>query len=120
VTCPPHQGSEVAASDAVIARPVRCAVVALVLALVLLAAPAAAQTDLAPTTTAFDLSDCTGAITKPGCGEAPEESGDRGGSAQIFLFGLLAAGTVVGLVVIARGVRRNTRRRAEATTGDWS
>lgn len=108
------------AASGVVTRSLRVLFAGLALALVLVAAPVAAQTPPSPTTTAFDLSDCTGAITKPGCGEAPESSGDRGGAAQLGLFLLIAAVTAGGLGYVATRVRKGTRERAEAVTGDWS
>jgi hypothetical protein len=103
-----------------VSRSLRTLVVAVVLGLGLATPPAAAQSDPSPTTTAFDLSDCTGAITRPGCGEEPEESGDRGGAAQIGLFFFLLAGTAAGLGYVAYRVRAGTRARTETVTGDWS
>lgn len=109
----------VAASRAV-PRSLRILLLACLLAVGPLAAPATAQSDPSPTTTAFDLSDCTGAITRPGCGEEPEESGDRGGAAQVGLFFFLLAGTAAGLGYVAYRVRAGTRARSTTVSGDWS
>jgi hypothetical protein len=109
----------VAASSSV-PRSLRPLLAALALALVLVASPAGAQTEPSPTTTAFDLSNCTGAIERPGCGEKPESAGDRGGALQLGLFLFIALGTATGLVYVASRVRKGTRARAESVTGDWS
>lgn len=38
-----------------------------------------------------DLSECISAAPKPGCGREPTHAGDRGGSLQLVLFGLVVA-----------------------------
>ena len=52
----------------------------------------------------IDLSTCIGLYPKPGCGTAPQISGDRGGAMQITVFGILVAGLVVIGVRIARSI----------------
>jgi hypothetical protein len=51
-----------------------------------------------------DLSACIGLYPKPGCGTEPQNSGDRGGSMQIALFGILIAALAVIGVRIARSI----------------
>jgi hypothetical protein len=53
----------------------------------------------------MDYSACVGLYPKPGCGTKPELSGDRGGTMQIAVFGILIAGMVFIGIRIARGVR---------------
>lgn len=83
-----------------------------------LAAPAPAQVSPTPPTTApYDLDDCVSAVPKPGCGAAPDESGDRGGWAQYLVLGVLMAGLAVIGTVVVRSTRRTTAARAaEAQT----
>lgn len=57
------------------------------------------------------------AIPRPGSGKAPEEAGDRGGSLQLGLFGVMAAGMLFIGVMIFRGGRTaqaNRRRWQDA------
>jgi hypothetical protein len=81
--------------------------------------PAVAQTEPSPTT-AFDYSECSGALPKPDCGQEPQSAGDRGGIAQLGLFLFVALGTAAGLAYVAVRVRHGTKERARAVTGDWS
>ena len=57
----------------------------------------------------IDLSTCIGLYPKPGCGTAPQSSGDRGGAMQITVFGILVAGLVVIGVRIARSIIARAR-----------
>lgn len=52
----------------------------------------------------INLSTCVGLYPKPGCGTEPQASGDRGGAAQIAVFGVLVAALCVIGVRIARAV----------------
>lgn len=52
----------------------------------------------------LDLSACIGLYPKPGCGTAPQSSGDRGGAMQITVFGILIAALAVIGVRIARSI----------------
>ena len=52
----------------------------------------------------INLSTCVGLYPKPGCGTEPQLSGDRGGGAQLALFGVLIAALCVIGVRIARAV----------------
>ena len=56
-----------------------------------------------------DLSECISALPPPGCGHAPQASGDRGGWAQWTLFLLMIGGLAfIGWRVLV-GVRGKTR-----------
>lgn len=57
-----------------------------------------------PNDDGLNLSTCVGLYPKPGCGTEPQASGDRGGGAQLALFGVLVAGLCVIGVRIARAV----------------
>jgi hypothetical protein len=83
-------------------------------AVVALAAPAGAATPAPPTSAAYDTDDCVTALPKPGCGTEPETSGDRGGAAQLALFGIMTGGLVVIGTVIVRSARRQ-RRAADSS-----
>jgi hypothetical protein len=52
----------------------------------------------------INLSTCVGLYPKPGCGTEPQASGDRGGAAQIAVFGVLVAALCVIGVRIARAI----------------
>ena len=52
----------------------------------------------------LNLSTCVGLYPKPGCGTEPQASGDRGGGAQLALFGVLVAALCVIGVRIARAI----------------
>ena len=75
-------------------RVVRRAVVALSLAATLLVAPASAAGAQSTTTLPGDQGDRS-VIPAPNSGREPSESGDRGGWAQLTLFGIMAAGSAV-------------------------
>lgn len=79
------------------------------LAVVALAGPAGAATSTPPTSAAYDTDDCVTALPKPGCGTEPEASGDRGGAAQLALFGIMTGGLAVIATVIVRSARRQRR-----------
>ena len=53
----------------------------------------------------MDYSACVGLYPKPGCGTKPVLSGDRGGTMQIAVFGILIAGMAFIGLRIARRVR---------------
>jgi hypothetical protein len=53
-------------------------------------------------------------VVKPNTGMPPEASGDRGGAAQVLLFGVLVAG-VAGIGALV--VRESRRARARQGTG---
>lgn len=53
----------------------------------------------------MDYSACVGLYPKPGCGTKPVLSGDRGGTMQIAVFGILIAGMAFIGLRIARSVR---------------
>ena len=59
------------------------------------------------------VSDCIGLYPKPGCGTEPVLSGDRGGIMQYATFATLIAGLGVIMTVIARGVIRTDRAKAQ-------
>lgn len=88
---------------------------ALALLLVLVAAPASAQgaDPSIPPTSGFDIGQCVSALPKPGCGDEPQASGDRGGAAQVALFGIMTAAMATIGVVIAVSTRRHTAARAD-------
>lgn len=54
---------------------------------------------------------------KPGQGVAPNDSGDRGGAAQIALFFVLVGAMGAGVTLIRRDMKR-TKRRAELRPDD--
>ena len=73
--------------------------------------PVGAQTDPSTTFTQPPLPDGAGSILgpKPGQGVAPTQSGDRGGVAQLTLFGFIIAAvamTVTALLTISTKVYR--------------
>lgn len=60
-----------------------------------------------------DLSECISAVPKPGCGREPTQAGDRGGSLQLALFGVMMAGIVVIGWRVSTAVRARDRAGAE-------
>jgi hypothetical protein len=86
------------------------------LALGALVPPTGAQDDPVPPTVTLEreLSECISAAPKPGCGYAPEQAGDRGGSLQIATFAVMAGGLGVIATVVVRSVRRRDRASADA------
>ena len=52
-----------------------------------------------------------GAVPRPNSGVKPTASGDRGGSAQLALLGIITVGLTVIGVVIARSTKRHTAAR---------
>jgi hypothetical protein len=86
------------------------AFLAALLVVCLLAVPVAAQSPTSPPTSAeYDLGRCVSALPPPGCGDAPKASGDRGGWAQMLLFGIVAAGMAAIAIVVIRSTRRRDR-----------
>lgn len=59
-----------------------------------------------------DPSDCIGLQPLPGCGKAPTQAGDRGGSLQYATFGLIIIGLAIVFTVIFRNVIRADKRKA--------
>jgi hypothetical protein len=57
-----------------------------------------------------DLSDAGGVVPLPNSGRAPQASGDRGGWAQLALFGIMTA----GLALVGVRITLATRQRARA------
>ena len=55
------------------------------------------------------------AIPRPGSGRAPEQAGDRGGSLQLGLFGVMAA----GMLFIGVRIFRGGGRQAKANRARW-
>ena len=62
----------------------------------------------------MDYSACVGLYPKPGCGTKPVLSGDRGGTMQIAVFGVLIAGMAFIGFRIARSVISRDRERDKA------
>lgn len=62
-----------------------------------------------------DVSDCIGLLPKPGCGIEPTQAGDRGGTLQFAVFGLIIIGLAVIFTVVFRNVLKRDRERAEPT-----
>lgn len=62
----------------------------------------------------MDYSACVGLYPKPGCGTKPVLSGDRGGTMQIAVFGILIAGMAFIGFRIARSVISRDRERDSA------
>jgi hypothetical protein len=71
------------------------ALVAVLVALLLLVAPAAAQD---PTTTTIPEVPAQDIVPQPDSGERPTEAGDRGGGLQLAVLALVAVG--IGVVVL--------------------
>lgn len=61
-------------------------------------------------------SDCIGFLPKPGCGKAPEQSGDRGGVMQYVVFAVMLTGVGVIASVLIRNVIKRDRAIAEQMT----
>ena len=96
-------------------------VVAVLLAWAPVAAASAGPVDRSPTTSVpLARGDELGnSLPLPNSGSAPRDAGDRGGAAQVAVFGLVVVGIgFIGLMV-AREVRRG-RRRLEATASSPS
>ncbi|HEX9259690.1 MAG TPA: hypothetical protein VF855_09155 [Acidimicrobiales bacterium] len=95
----------------------RVAAVVVTLLVLAWASVAFAQTTTAPggptTSSDIDTSKCVSALPPPECGTKPTSAGDRGGSAQLALFGVLVAGFAVIGFVIVRSTRRNTIARSQ-------
>lgn len=67
----------------------------------------------------IDLSSCVGLYPKPGCGTEPQASGDRGGAAQIAVFGVLVAALcVIGIRVARAVIARDRAIEADANDAD--
>ena len=64
-----------------------------------------------------DPSDCIGLLQKPGCGKAPEDAGERGGSLQYLTFAVILVGLAVIFTVVFRNVLRADKAKA-ASAGD--
>lgn len=94
-------------------------VAALAVTVVLVATPArmAFAADTAPTagtasgTTVVTVLPMPSAIELPNSGQAPEFSGDRGGWAQLTLFGLMSAGMLGIFVRVCYATRQRTKAR---------
>jgi hypothetical protein len=52
-------------------------------------------------------------LPRPGCGIEPTQAGDRGGTLQFAVFGLIIIGLAVIFTVVFRNVVRRDRRRAQ-------
>ena len=72
-----------------------------------------AQTQPTTTVTQAPLPDGAGSIIgpKPGQGVAPTHSGDRGGAAQLALFGLIIAAVAGGALLVRRDMHRARARQ---------
>lgn len=60
-----------------------------------------------------DIDECIGLLQKPGCGFEPTQAGDRGGSLQFAVFGLIVIGLAVIFTVVFRNVLRRDKVRAK-------
>jgi hypothetical protein len=60
-----------------------------------------------------DVDACIGLLPRPGCGIEPTQAGDRGGTLQFAVFGLIIIGLAVIFTVVFRNVVRRDRRRAQ-------
>jgi hypothetical protein len=99
-------------------------VAGLAVAVALVAAPAGAgwTADASPTTAPADTTTPTeltvlplpSGIELPNSGQAPVNSGDRGGWAQLTLFGVMMAAMIAIFVRVAYAVRQRTRARRPA------
>jgi hypothetical protein len=74
------------------------------------------ETTLPDVLNGMDYSACVGLYPKPGCGTKPVLSGDRGGTMQIAVFGILIAGMAFIGIRIARSVIARDRER-DTTSG---
>lgn len=63
-------------------------------------------------------SQCIGFLPKPGCGKAPEQAGDRGGSLQILTFLIMLSGVGVIATVLIRNVIKRDRAIAAQMAKD--
>lgn len=63
-------------------------------------------------------SECIGFLPKPGCGKAPQQAGDRGGSLQILTFAVMLAGVGVIATVLIRNVIKRDRAIAARMAQD--
>ena len=72
---------------------------------------ARAATVAPPTTTALTVLPIPSGIELPNSGQAPEFSGDRGGWAQLTLFGVMTAGMLVIFIRVCVAVRLRTKAR---------
>jgi len=81
--------------------------------------PVGAQTDPSTTFTQPPLPDGAGSILgpKPGQGVAPTQSGDRGGVAQLALFGSIIAAVAGGALLVRRDMSRAKARQATRIGG---
>jgi hypothetical protein len=96
----------------------RRAVAALAVTVASIAGPATTvrAADTTPTTTATATTALTvlpmpSGIELPNSGQAPEFSGDRGGWAQITLFGMVTAAMVAIFIRVGFSVRQRTKAR---------
>ena len=80
--------------------------------LVILQTPPASNATSPDTSTpaVYDLenepSECIGFLPKPGCGKEPEDAGERGGSLQYLVFGIMITGLTIVGVSITRSVKK--------------
>lgn len=104
-----------------------CAVLLTVAPFGVSAARAADSTDTTvpsspDSTYVYDLenepSECIGFLPKPGCGKAPQQAGDRGGSLQILTFAVMLAGVGVIATVLIRNVIKRDRAIAARMARD--
>jgi hypothetical protein len=72
---------------------------------------ARAATTTPPTTAAPSVLPMPSGIELPNSGQAPEFSGDRGGWAQLTLFGMMTAAMLAIFIRICLAVRLRTRAR---------
>ncbi len=72
---------------------------------------ARAETVSPPSTTAVTVLPMPSGIELPNSGQAPVFSGDRGGWAQLTLFGVMTAGMLAIFVRICFAVRLRTKAR---------
>jgi hypothetical protein len=72
---------------------------------------ARAATTVPPTTTTLAVLPMPSGIELPNSGQAPVFSGDRGGWAQLTLFGVMTAGMVAIFIRICLAVRLRTKAR---------
>ena len=90
-------------------------VAAVAITITLAAGPAtatwAADTGSTPATTAVTVLSMPSGIELPNSGAAPVFSGDRGGWAQLALFGVMTAGMLAIFVRVAYSTRRRTKAR---------
>ena len=80
--------------------------------LVILQTPLASNATSPDTSTpaVYDLenepSECIGFLPKPDCGKEPEDAGERGGSLQYLVFGIMITGLTIVGVSITRSVKK--------------